>query len=105
MYHCSVAEALGEVNSCVESEDSSSLLQALHSQHAGLSNVQDSNALHYLTVLRAMRAAKAEVGESVSYVHVHIIYIYMYVQCMHNLCKYSSAAEKNKKTTCSCTSL
>ena len=56
-----MVEAVGEVNSCLENEDSPTLLQALHNEHAGLINVQDSNALHYLTVLRAMRAAKVEV--------------------------------------------
>ena len=43
------------------SDDPALLLEALHSQHAGLENVQDEQALHYFDVLRAMKAAKAEV--------------------------------------------
>ena len=56
-----MAAAVSEVNSSLSSDDSSILLQALYNQHAGLKNVQKSNALHYLTVLQAMRAAKVEV--------------------------------------------
>ena len=57
-----MAEAVSEVNSNLDSEDCPALLQALCNQHAGLNNVEEGNILHYLTVLRAMRAAKIEVG-------------------------------------------
>ena len=67
--HILVAEAVNEVNSSLDTDDSSILLQALYNKHAGLTNVQESNALHYLTVLRAMRAAKVEVCK---YVYIHV---------------------------------
>ena len=83
--HFSVAEAVNEVNSSLNTDDSCILLQALHNKYAGLTNVQESNALHYLTVLRAMRVAKVEVKDYVwiyVYIHVHVYtctctYIYM----------------------------
>ena len=86
-YMCVVAEAINEVNSSLDSEDSTTLLQALYNQHSGLTNVQDSNALHYLTVLRAMRAVKIEVGVACKppfqwclYVSIFTyMYVYMYV--------------------------
>lgn len=59
--HTIVIEAISEVNTSVDCEDSVSLLQALLCQHAGLIDVQESNALHYLTVLRTIKAAKIEV--------------------------------------------
>ena len=43
-------------------EEPATLLECLHSQHAGLQNVQDAQALHYLNVLKSTKAAKAEVG-------------------------------------------
>lgn len=60
-YFYSVLEAIDEVNTSLDCDDSLALLQALQSQHAGLTNVQDSNSLHYLTVLRSLKAAKIEV--------------------------------------------
>jgi Ras GTPase-activating-like protein IQGAP1 len=58
-------QAVGEINSCLDGMDSTHLLQALLSPHAGLDNVQESNALHYLNVLAAMKKSKEErMGES-----------------------------------------
>lgn len=62
MYVILVAEAVSEVNSSLDSEDCPALLRALCNQHAGFNNVKEGNVPHYLTVLRAMRAAKIEVG-------------------------------------------
>ena len=56
-----VAEAVSEINLSLESGDSQNLLQTLFSIHAGLSNVQEFNALHYLNVLKAMKISKLEV--------------------------------------------
>ena len=56
-----VAEAIQQVNSMLESDDTVTLLECLHSQHGGLENVQDHEALQYLNVMRASRAAKVEV--------------------------------------------
>ena len=83
--HFSVAEAVNEVNSSLNTDDSCVLLQALHNKYAGLTNVQESNALHYLTVLRAMRVAKVEVNDKLHVclcvdIHVHVYtYTYIYV--------------------------
>ena len=56
------ADAVHEINAGVSGEDPATLLECLHSQHAGLQNVQDAQTLHYLNVLKSMKAAKAEVG-------------------------------------------
>jgi len=40
----------------------SSLLEKLQSHYGGLSNVQEHEALQYLSVMKALKAAKAEVG-------------------------------------------
>jgi len=61
MYTHTVANAVDEINTCVAGDDPSSLLETLHNQYAGLQNVQDAQALHYLNILKALRAAKAEV--------------------------------------------
>ena len=52
---------VGEINSCLDGVDSVVLLQTLLNPHAGIENVQESNALHYLTVLAAMKKSKEEV--------------------------------------------
>jgi len=56
-----LANAVDEINTCVAGDDPSSLLETLHNQYAGLQNVQDAQALHYLNILKTLRAAKAEV--------------------------------------------
>ena len=76
-YTHTVAEAVEEVNSCLGGDDPAALLQALHNQYGGLQNVQDSNALHYVNILKAMKAAKVEVGMA----HLHCVQctcMYMY---------------------------
>ena len=80
-------EAISEVNTSLDCEDSLALLQALQSEHAGLTNVEDSNSLHYLTVLRAIKASKIEVKLCLNLVHIIVyvrmcvyhVYIYMYM--------------------------
>ena len=62
-------QAVGEINSCVGGMDSTLLLQALLNPHAGLDNVQESNALHYLNVLTAMKKSKEEV-KVIDQIHV-----------------------------------
>ena len=83
LVHLLVAEAVDEVNSSLNTGDSSILLQALHNKHAGLTNVQESNAPHYLTVLRAMRAAKVEV--KYKFILCRYVHIYTCTCTIHNL--------------------
>ena len=49
------------VNSALAEEDPSALLEQLTNEHAGVANIQEAQALHYLNLLKAMKAAKAEV--------------------------------------------
>ena len=61
MNFIAVAKALNDINSSLENEDEQSLLHTLLSPHAGLINVDESNALHYFTVLKALKTSKMEV--------------------------------------------
>ena len=61
-----VQAAIMDVNAAVRQEaadvaDVAGVLRALRSQYARFESVQDSNAPHYVTLLKAARAAKAEV--------------------------------------------
>ena len=57
---CVAAEAISAINSAVTSDDPSSLLEALQSDFAHLENIQEAQAPHYLTLLKAARAAKVK---------------------------------------------
>ena len=65
-----MAHAVSEINSCLGEEDSTGLLEALLNEHAGLSHVQAHNALHYITILRAMKKSKGEVKYNVYFLWV-----------------------------------
>ena len=67
----SAAEAVHNVNSVLDEDDPAALLECLTNEHVGVVNVQEAQALHYLNVLKAMKAAKAEVRLHV-YVHVRV---------------------------------
>ena len=54
-------QAIGEINSCLDGVDNALLMQALLNPHSGLTNVQEHNAPHYLTVLAAMKQSKEKV--------------------------------------------
>lgn len=66
MVYCSllhvVADAIQCVNSSLEGDNSPALLEQLTNQYGGLQNIQEHEALQYLAVMRALRAAKSEVG-------------------------------------------
>lgn len=57
-----MAEAVHQVNSSLDQEDASVLLDNLLSHYGGLENIQSHEALQYLNVMKALKAAKAEVG-------------------------------------------
>ena len=57
-----VADAVVSINASLEGEESSALLEQLNNHYGGLENVQEHEALQYLSVMRALKAAKAEVG-------------------------------------------
>lgn len=59
----SAAEAVCGVNSVLGEEGSTpaALLESLANEHMGVVNVQEPQALQYLNLLKAMKAAKAEV--------------------------------------------
>lgn len=59
-----VAEAVHLVNSSLETEEPSALLEQLLSHYSGLENIQAHEALQYRNVMRALKAAKAEVGSN-----------------------------------------
>ena len=67
LYLISVAEAVNNVNSVLKEDDPVALLKFLTSEQIGVENVQEAQALLYLRVLKAMKAAKAEVC-------VHVLY-------------------------------
>ena len=48
-------------------DDPSQLVESLSSPHCELEHVQPHESLQYLNVMRALRAAKAEVGKWVWY--------------------------------------
>lgn len=59
----SVQAAVADVNTAVRADapNPAGLLSTLKSQYTHFEGVQDSQAPHYVTLLRAARAAKAEV--------------------------------------------
>ena len=58
---CAVADGMEDINCRLKGEEPGVLLQALHNPHCHLDHIQEENALHYLSLLQAMAAAKAEV--------------------------------------------
>lgn len=56
------AQAIEEVNAQISDDDPSSLLAAIHNEHAELQNVDDHNQLHYLRLLKAAQQAKIQVS-------------------------------------------
>lgn len=53
------------VNVSLDGSDPSTLLEQLHNHYGGLENVQEHEALQYLSVLKALKAAKAEVSNQI----------------------------------------
>jgi len=81
------AKALAEVNQLVPGDTPSSLLAALHNEHAGIVNIKDENQLHYSTLLQVALQAKRQVPTRVIVEWCkHILNIYF--QCS-NLIKHS----------------
>ncbi len=61
-FHPTVADAVHSVNATLDGDSPSHLLEQLDNHYGGLENVQDHEATQYLNVMRALKAAKAEVG-------------------------------------------
>lgn len=57
-----MADAIHSINSSLDGDDSSALLEQLTNHYGGLDNIQEHEALQYLKILRATKAAKVEVG-------------------------------------------
>lgn len=57
-----VAEAVHSVNTALDGDSPAHLLEQLHNHYGGLENVQEHEATQYLSILRALKQAKAEVG-------------------------------------------
>ena len=55
------AKAIEDVNEQISGDDPSSLLAALHNEHAELQNIDDNNQSHYLTLLQAAQRSKKQV--------------------------------------------
>ena len=64
----SAAQAVQDVNSALDEDDPSLLLERLKNEHAGVENIQEPQALYYLNLLKATKAAKAEVECGVVFV-------------------------------------
>lgn len=94
-----VQAAIMDINAAVRPDadvaaDRAGVLRALKSQYAHFESVQDSNAPHYAALLKAARAAKAEVkgegiwmgGTWVSWIKLIVsvewgtFFVYMYMQ-------------------------
>ena len=58
----SVAEAVHTVNTALEGDSPAHLLEQLQNHYGGLESVQEHEASQYLSVMKTLRAAKAEVG-------------------------------------------
>ena len=54
------AEAVASINATMATDDPASLLEALRNEYAHLNNIEDAQAPHYLTLLKAARAAKVK---------------------------------------------
>ena len=50
------------VNSVLDEGSPAALLESITNEHMGVANVQEAQALHYLNLLKAMKAAKTEVS-------------------------------------------
>ena len=65
-----MSEALHSINSSLDRKNPSVLLEQLTSEYSGVDHIQEHEALQYLSVMKALRTAKVEVGINKSAVGV-----------------------------------
>lgn len=71
-FFSAVADAIYSINFSLESASPSDFLEQLTGHYGGLENVQEHEVSQYLKVMRALKAAKAEVGVDGNVMPMHM---------------------------------